>query len=220
MDNRAKIPALALLGLSCTECTDRTGSGGDDPIVGDWLAVDIDGRKFPDLGERGIKSNWELEIESDHGGRFLYYGEYQEDGVTQRYEYYSEHTVDVSDAPRYRITVETDLIIALIGEDSSVTTASDTDYSATDYSATYGSTYSGTDGGDLTSGGLDDPDDDAVAFDEFELELAGPPRPVRAPTMVLDCELKAEQLHCTRQIAAGDDQEFVQWKFARRPEGE
>ena len=41
MDPRSKIPALALIGLSLTEC------GKDDSIVGTWTTIQVDMDKFP-----------------------------------------------------------------------------------------------------------------------------------------------------------------------------
>lgn len=224
MDPRHKIPAIALLGLSCSDCTDRTGPGSDG-LVGDWEAIEIDGKKFPLVmkdsgGEEGpsaeFRRGWELHVTADVGSTLAYFQEYGYGEVSNRIEYYSEAEIDDSEAPKYRLTMKGDLV-HLGGEepytvsdsgyaDSGI--GSDTGYADTGYADTG---YADTD----TTGGTGGLDEDELAFDEFERELVDATRPIFADAMILDCELKAEELHCVRQIGAGDDGALKVWTFAR-----
>lgn len=216
MDPRTTIPALALLGLSCTDCTDR-GDNGSDPIVGEWLAVDIDGDAFP-IVEDDERRGWALEITAEHRGDLAYYNEQVEDGLVNRYEYYSDLTVLDEQAPKYRITVKGDLSDAF-GHDEYAdggvvtVTASDGGYDAT--SDTVGDTIGDTTAGDggYTTGALDP---DEHSFDEFELELGNPVHPQLAGTMILDCELAAEVLTCNRKPGLTDSGELKVWRFERQ----
>ncbi len=215
MDPRRKIPALALLGLSCTEC-----DAEPDPIVGEWLAVDIDGQSFPMIEPNDpddITVGWRLQVEPDHQGVMAYYHAAMTPDLRYSYEYYSELTVDDGAAPRYRFTVKGDLSDVVRGdgdEPYSITlTGVDTEYSATEgYGETYGDT--GDTGGDSygSTGALDH---DEQVFDEFELELSAIPRPAAAGTLILDCELAAGALTCQR-VGASSGDELVKWRFEKR----
>ena len=76
MDDRAKIPGLALLSLSFTTCVDRSNSDDPDvdPIVGDWHAIEIDGDKFPMVYSEApyfLQSGGEVSVTADLKGRFV-----------------------------------------------------------------------------------------------------------------------------------------------------
>lgn len=207
MDPRTRIPALALLGLSCTDCADRSAS---DPIVGEWQAVDIDGDAFP-MADGDDRIGWRLEVTDDHRGRLAYYEEEEDDGVVNRYEYYSDLTVDDDDAPRYRITMRGDLSDFVDDGDYSKPATSAAD--SGDYAEGYGESGDAT--GYADSGALDH---DERAFDEFEFELQAAPRPSRAGTMILECELAADVLTCERTPDMTGDDSLRAWKFARARE--
>jgi hypothetical protein len=209
MDPRTRIPALALLGLSCTDCAERTAS---DPIVGEWQAVDIDGDAFP-LVDEGARVGWRLEVTEDHRGRLAYYEEEEDEGVLNRYEYYSDLTLDDADAPKYRITLTGDLS-DVVGEgdySEPVTTVGGSEGYA---ESSYGE--SGYSESGYATGGALDPDEHT--FDEFELELRDTLRPSRAGTMILDCELAADVLTCERKPDMTGDDELRKWTFHRADE--
>lgn len=207
MDPRTRIPALALLGLSCTDCAERTTS---DPLIGEWHAVDIDGDAFPMVEDSG-RVGWLLEVDDNGRGRLAYYEEEEEDaGALNRYEYYSDLTVDAPDGSKYRLTISGDLS-DLVG---------DGDYSepvtsvgGSDGYADGGSGYA--ESGYATTGALDP---DERSFDEFELELRDALRPSRAGTMILDCELAADVLTCERKPDMTGDDELRTWTFHRADE--
>ena len=212
MDPRTQIPVIALLGLSCSDCTERDGEV--DPLVGEWEAIEIDGEKYPIVetsppGEGpgvALRRGWDLEVTAAHSGTLAYFFEYGDGDASYRNEYYSDLEVDAKDAPKYRLSIRGDLVH--IGGDDYYTTGYDTGV-GTDTEA-----GPGTDTDYATSAGA--LDDDELVFDEFERELVGAPRGTRAAAMmILDCELKAEQLHCGRQIGADDDGEKKAWIFAR-----
>ena len=77
MNNIVKIPGLALLTLSLTDCVDRNGPD-QDPIVGDWHAVKLDADVFPMLlsgdGEETYTLNVELSVKPDLQGTLLAMG--------------------------------------------------------------------------------------------------------------------------------------------------
>ena len=213
MDPRTRIPVLALLGLSCTDCTERGGSV-PDPIVGEWRAVDIDGEAFPLMvsdEDYALRVGWALEIRESHRGKLAYY--YEEEGeydLIARSESYSDLMVAVDDAPKYRITLAGDLsdIVGYDGYEGGPTQPDDS-YGGSSGYATEGDTT------DLTTGALDL---DEQAFDEFELELGDAVHPTRAGTMILDCELAAEVLTCERKPDGDGDDELRTWRFERAPE--
>lgn len=209
MDPRSKIPAIAILGLSCTEC-----DAEPDPIVGEWGAVDIDGQSFPLLeSDDGytVRKGWKLRVEPELGGVMSYYNDGTNTDVRYLYEYYSDFTLDAADAPKYRFTVKGDLTDVIGGDGDGVVVTS---------AATGDEPYHGTgtdDGGDATDSayGTGALDDDAMAFDEFEPELSAAPRPIRAGTLILDCELAAGALTCARKQGPGDDGELATWRFEK-----
>lgn len=226
MDPRRKIPAMALLGLSCSQCTERGIGDPAEGLAGDWEAIEIDGKKYPivmsepapDGPVLEARNGWDLHIGSGDAGTLAYFQEYGragDDDALYRTEFYSDLAVDDSDAPKIRLTMKGDLV-HLHDEpyQTTVTTitgyGSDTGYGDSDYKAT--DTGYGSDTGYASSGGLDD---DELVFDEFERDLHGAVHPSRAAAMILDCELKAEQLHCVRQIGADDDGRAKVWTFAR-----
>ncbi len=249
MDYRAKIPALALLGLSCVE---RSSVDDIDPIVGEWLAVKIDAQAFPMMEtDEGItvQSGWELHITAEHAGKMSTYYQAEDDGVTQRYAYSADLEVDVGAAPKYRITVKPDLTDIFDEPDypdypdtgyaesgyndtgySTLSTLSATGYSDSGYEGTGGATDGDTGGAtDGTSGAGTGALVPAIQLDDGERELSikltgvgnhnEPDGPVT--TLVLDCELAAEVLKCQRQLQMPDDDgERVQWTFKRRADDE
>ena len=213
MDPRSKIPVLALLGLSCTEC-----DAEPDPIVGEWQAVDIDGLAFPMLESTAgydFRVGWQLRIAPDHSGVMAYYRDSEETDIRYHSEYYSDFTLDVADAPKYRFTVEGDLTDAVSGGDYD---DSESNATATITSMGDDGDYGGTYGGDTTDTGYGTGalDDEVMAFDEFEPELSAAPRPSRAGTLILDCELAAGALTCARKLGPGDDGDLATWRFEKR----
>ena len=235
MDHRAKIPALALLGLSCVE---RSSVEDTDPIVGDWLAVEIDAQAFPMMESNDgvvIQSGWELNITAEHVGKMTTYYQAEDDGVTERYGYSADLAVDGGAAPKYRITVKPDLTDAFGEPDypdtgyndtgyTSITTLtgySETGYSDTGYDSTGGATDGNTGGAtDGSTGGTTDGTTGgastgalvpAIQLDggerELSIKLTGVANHQDGPmtTLVLDCELKAEVLQCERQLQMPDD---------------
>lgn len=173
MDHRAKIPALALLGLSCVE---RSSVEDIDPLVGEWQAIEIDAQAFPMMGTMEgvvLQSGWELNITAEHVGKMSTYYQAEYDGVTQRYGYSADLEVDGDAAPKYRITVKPDLTDVFDEPDypdtgyndtgytsiTTLTTISDTGYGDSGYdgtdSATAGDTGGATDG---DTGGATDGD--------------------------------------------------------------
>lgn len=241
MNHRAKIPALALLGLSCVE---RSSVEDIDPIVGEWQAVEIDAQAFPMMETmEGVvfQSGWALNITAEHVGKMSTYYEFEYDGVTQRYGYSADLEVDGDAAPKYRITVKPDLTDVFDEPDYPDTGYNDTGYtsittltsiSGTGYTDSgYDGTDSATDGGtggatDGDTGGATDGDTGAlvpaIQLDDGERELSikltgvGNHLDGSETTLVLDCELKAELLQCQRQLQMPDDGELRQWTFKRR----
>lgn len=230
MDPRRNIPVMALLGLSCSQCTDRGLDAGAEGLIGDWEAIEIDGKQYPvvmkstdqDGPAVEARSGWDLHIASKDVGTLAYFQEYglaADDEALYRSEFYSDIDIDDGDgdAAKIRLTMKGDLV-HLHDEPYQTTITSDggesgyADSGVTD--SGYGSdTGYGGETGDATGyGGLDD---DERMFDEFERDLHAGPHPVRAAAMILDCELKAEQLHCMRQIGADDDGAAKVWTFAR-----
>ena len=111
MTNRIKIPGFALLALSLTECTDRSGAPDLDSIVGDWHAVEIDGKMFPFVkidGSTTTQVGIELHIKADLQGTFLYAIDWDNDGEISGEERGSTVVVDASAAPEHRIEVTHD----------------------------------------------------------------------------------------------------------------
>lgn len=229
MDPRHKIPAMALLGLSCSQCTERGINDPSDGLEGDWEAIEIDGKQYPLVRSENepdgpaleMRTGWDLHIAAGDVGTLAYFQEYglvSGDDALYRMEFYSDLAIDDSDAPKIRLTMKGDLVhvhddpyettvITITGYDTSY--HGDTGYTDSGVTDT---DYGGDTGYATGTGGLDD---DERMFDEFEPDLHGAAHPSRAAAMILDCELKAEQLHCVRQIGAGDDGKDKVWTFAR-----
>jgi len=92
MSTRIDIPALALLSLGFTAC-----AAPEDPIVGDWKVVAIDGEVLSpeDLEVYDIQ----MHIEADLSGEVVAYYTYEDVKETARYDI----QIDASDAPVYHI---------------------------------------------------------------------------------------------------------------------
>ncbi|WAS94728.1 hypothetical protein [Nannocystis punicea] len=178
MQHRTRIPALALLGLHFTSCTD--GDDKPDPIVGEWGAVQVEGEKLPDVysdGPNMIVTGLRMIIEDDLAGDFAYYGVIDYDDYEYRSSFGSELVVDDSAAPKYRIEVQQNPL----GGD-------------VDYSDSAGADI-GSDGYD-TYGYLGDGDGRSPSD-----ELAAPRRPIAAPAeLVLTCTLDQDVLTCTSDV--------------------
>lgn len=206
MDGLAKIPALALLGLSFTACTGRDTP--DDPIVGDWRAVQVDGDKHPEsssyAGQNFIRGE-QLRIDADHDGEMARYAEGDFNGLDYFSEVVADLVVDASAAPKYRIEVAHDFF-----EDYG-------DYGEPDIPSDPGTGYDGT-------GYADTGAPDTAGYADDEAPHSGRVRPLQVPTssdfapaaMVFDCTLEADTLTCDREGA----DELKHWVFARiEPDG-
>ena len=193
-----RIPGLALLSLSLTDCVDRNSGSDGDGIVGDWHAVKIDGEVFPMTESEGayvLEYGVELHVNADLKGSLLSVAYANEDGYIGGYEQGSRIVVDASDAPNYRI----DVVHDLFGDEGY---ASGPEPTATGYDS-YVSIGDDTDptGYDTDTSGGYDTDTSGGA-----LEAPGPSRPLRAPRMprlapaemVLRCTLDADVLNCNR----------------------
>lgn len=184
MDPRTRIPTLALLGLSCTDCSER--GAVPEPIVGEWRSVDIDAFPMVRDDEDALRVGWGLEVGEGLRGRLAYYYEEEDDeGVIARGESYSDLMLAVEDATRCRIAGDP---TGRDGHDDGPTPPDGgygelaSDESESDSTAGY------------TAGALDL---DERSFDEFELELRD--------AAILDRELAAEVLTCARP-SDGDDE--------------
>jgi len=208
MYERMRIPGLALLTLSLTDCVDRKGGDGDgagDPIVGDWYAVKIDGETFPmivNMGPYMIHSGLDLRVSDDLRGSFMLVNEIDYDDYLVRYEQGSTIVVDASAAPKYRIDVKRDPF-----GDGREEEGYDESYGPT--SVGYGSEGYDSDGYDTaaTSGGYDTDGGSGGGV----LGEQGAARPLQIPLaprgapadMVLRCTLDGKVLSCQRD---GDDE--------------
>jgi hypothetical protein len=106
MDHRAAIPALALLGLSFTDCT---GHGEQPTIVGDWRAVEIDGEALPWVeadGPIAVRSGFEMVIDDDLTGELSYYEEFEDGPLSHHSEQGGDLLVDDAGAPDIKIVVD------------------------------------------------------------------------------------------------------------------
>ena len=188
MDPRTTIPALALLGLSCTDCTDH---------------ADIDGDAFPIVEDEDERRGWALEITAEHRDDLAYDNEQVDDGLVGRYDDDSELTLPIADAAKHRSTVEGDLGDAFGFDeyaDSGLVTVAAGDGSYDDTSDTSAGDSSYT---------TDALDPDERSFDEVELERGNPVHPQLAGARILDCELAAELLTCKRTPGSGDSDELL-----------
>lgn len=197
MHNRAKIPGVALLTLSLTDCVDRSEvpDGAGDPIVGDWHAVRIDGEAFPmnlAEGPYSYETNLELSVEETLEGELLITVRAEEDGYVYNSAYGSTLLVDASAAPKYRLDVTRDLFggstepySGEVGYDGN-----GTGYDTDSYDTGPVDTAGGTSGAD-TGGALERP---AAAR-----PLRIPLEPRLAPAaMILRCDLSGDTLNCER----------------------
>jgi hypothetical protein len=203
MEHRLKIPALALLGLSLTDCTGRDSP--DDPIIGDWRAIQVDGEKHPvsfSYYEAVNLRGEQLRIEADLAGEMAVYQVADYDGYNHDFELTAELVVDASGASKYRIEVAHDFF----------------DYYDTGYDSGYPDTgYADTgyaDTGDAETGGYAIPND----HEPVHLRpLAAPTSPDLAPgDLVFDCTLEQDTLTCDREGADA----LKHWVFSRlKPDG-
>lgn len=113
--DRLKIPStVALLGLSFTPSCGHD----DDPIVGKWKAIEAEGVALPYMSEY-VSYSIEMVIRDDFTGVYSLNTVLSYEGETQNYDYDYPLTVDVDDAPTYKITIEdmeTPLICQLSGK--------------------------------------------------------------------------------------------------------
>lgn len=220
-----RIPALALLGLSFTTCTDRAkddgGDGSDDPIVGDWTVSQIDSDAFPmtygGVGY-GARQGWTMTVDPDLVGDLAYYilyegGEYEglQGGQFSRFDL----TVDAGKAPQYRLEVP----FALLAFDNP-----EEPYSTSDTrppSDTYADTYADTGYGE--SAGYDSDTSPATTGGVHDVPAGGPPialpptaAPGDPPTLILVCNLvQSNALDCQRERVADDNDRALHWRFKR-----
>lgn len=209
MDQRSKIPGLALLALSFTHCTDRDPTG--DPIVGDWRAIQVDGQKHPQNGPDGL-SGEQLHIGAELEGDMTRYQSYEFDGLDYLVEAVADLVVDASAAPKYRLDIAHDFFD---GDESdpgepSVSGSGEPD---TGYADT-GAPDPGYDTTNDTGDYADASDDDLAAMRPLKLPTA----PQLAPgAMIFDCTLEGDTLTCDREGA----EDYKHWVFTRvRPDDE
>lgn len=190
MEPKSKIPALALLGLSFTQCTAREQA--DDPIVGDWRAIQVDGQKRPQslalYGGEPLLVGEQLRIDDDLDGEMVRYQRADYDGLDYEAELIADLVVDASAAPKYRIDVAHDFFERYEDAyDPDVPPSADTGY------------------GDTGDDGALDPGVD--------------PRPLTVPStsalapgaLIFACALESDTLTCEREGATT----FKQWVFTR-----
>lgn len=112
MDDRAKIPGLALLSLSFTTCVAQAPTDPDaDTIVGEWHAVEIDGDKFPMTYSEApyfVQNGVEMSINAKLRGRLVNVQESYYNGYQGRTESGSTLVAEHTSGPRYRIDVTRD----------------------------------------------------------------------------------------------------------------
>lgn len=214
MHNRAKIPGLALLSLSLTDCVERSsGPDGDlDPIVGDWHAITVDGAAFPVLSSEGpymVRSGLELRVSETLSGSFMLVTEVQYEDYLGRYEEGSTLVVDASGAPKYRIDIKHDPLgkqgYAEEGyyepyETGPTSIGPDSDgYDSVGYDTEFTTGGDSSGSGGSSGGALGEPG----AARPLQIPLA----PRLAPAeMVLRCTLSGERLNCERD---GDEEPKV-----------
>ena len=209
MDQRSKIPGLALLALSFTQCTGREQAA--DPIIGDWRAIQVDGEKHPHsyAYDDGILVGEQLRIGDDLAGELALYQQGEFDGLDYNAERVSDLVVDASEAPKYRIEVAHDFFE--VGQEPyeppyyDVGGYDDTGYAGTD---------TGTDTGTDDTGAPAEEGDDLAGLRPLKL----PNAPELAPaSTAFACTLEGDTLTCDREGA----DEFKHWVFSRiRPEDE
>ncbi len=214
MNNIVKIPGLALLTLSLTDCVDRNGPD-QDPIVGDWHAVKLDADVFPMLlsgdGEETYTLNVELSVKPDLQGTLLLAADVEYDGYIGGYEQGSTLVVDAGGASKYRIDVAHDPF----GEQGYADGGyADSGYNPTGYDTTPGTGGYDTDPG---TGGYDTDAGTGAVHEQpgssLPLQVPLTPR-LASGAMVLQCTLADEVLNCQRD---GDGEPIV-WVFERTVE--
>lgn len=204
MDDRLKIPALALLGLSFTDCTDKPPA--PNPIVGDWQAISVDGEKWP-VGYAydgySLVYGYEMLIGDDLDGDLVFYYEGSYEGIHSRNEQGSSLVVDDAAAPKYRIDVAVQPVQGI--DEPPYDTYG---YEVGGYGGTYGDTgYGGT---AATDGGADQ----GVA-DDLARPIVLPTAPGLAPAeLVMNCTLDQDILSCERE-GEGEPKKYI---FRRKPE--
>ncbi len=210
MDGRAKIPALALLGLSFTQCTGRDAPA--DPIIGDWRAVQVDGEKHPVMSSYygpPFTVGEQLHIDPDLAGEMVIYQSASYDGLNYTNELVADLVVESAGAAKYRVDVAHDFLEVLVPEpydESGYVTG----YDVTGYADTGAPDPAPDTGAD--SGNYAEPDDEPVR------PLTVPAAPaLAAGAIVFDCTLDADTLTCDREGDTG----AKHWVFARiQPDGE
>lgn len=103
MDSRAKIPALAVLGLQFTSACEP-----DDPIVGTWEATQFGDMALPyDVEYDGLMVHGEIELRigEDLRGAFRVFQSYEGLGYEAYYEYAQDLVVFPGEAGKYRIEI-------------------------------------------------------------------------------------------------------------------
>ncbi|MCY1010278.1 hypothetical protein OV079_32865 [Nannocystis pusilla] len=209
MEQRSKIPGLALVALSFTQCTGREQAA--DPIIGDWRAVQVDGEKHPQSHayDAQLLVGEQLRIGDDLAGELALYQSAELDGLDYNSERVSDLVVDASEAPKYRIEVAHDFFE--VGQEP---------YEPPSYYDVGG--YDDT--GDVDTGSADSGTDDTGAPAEEGDDLAGL-RPLKLPSVpqlapggtAFVCTLERDTLTCDRE----DADELKHWVFTRiRPEDE
>ncbi len=210
MDQRIKIPGLALLGLSLTECVERDSGDQPDPILGDWHAVLVDGEKFPmveDYEGSMQQTDIELHVQADLDGTLAFVYRVTYDGYFYGYENGSTLVVDASEAPKYRLEVAHPPFGG--GPDEPYDASS---ISITGYDSYNGTSYEPTEG---------DPTADPTGYDPTSPIDPGPARPLQIPPMpklapaemILTCTLELNTLTCKRE----DPEPPTDWVFERDP---
>lgn len=200
MESKSKIPALALLGLSFTQCTARQQPA--DPIIGDWRAIQVDGEKrprsIPLYGGESFLVGEQLRIDDDLDGEMARYQRADYDGLDYESELIADLVVDASAAPKYRIDVVHDFFERYQDPDEPY-----------DPDIPPGAETGQADTGYADSGDYAELDDDAFA----ELRpLTVPTSTALAPAaMTFHCTLEGDTLTCEREGAT----DFKQWVFAR-----
>ncbi|PCC71735.1 hypothetical protein SAMN02745121_03088 [Nannocystis exedens] len=211
MDPRSKIPGLALLALSFTQCTGREQTA--DPIIGDWRAVQVDGEKHPQAHayDEGFLIGEQLRIGDDLAGELALYQSAELDGLDYNAERVADLVVDASEAPKYRIEVAHDFFE---GGKEPYDVPSYPDYGDDTGYADTGADDTGYADSGADSGALAEPGDDLAGLRPLKL----PSAPQLAPEgTVFACTLEGDTLTCDREGA----EEFKHWVFTRiRPEDE
>jgi hypothetical protein len=194
MAPRIHIPAIALLGLQLTECS----GSPEDPLVGDWVAVEVDGMQFPlTYSEYGNdeRAGVTLHVEPDMLGDLTRYyaGVYEDIGF--RGEYVSPLVADNDEAPRYLLTITIPVQQTVSGGEDYADSGFDEGYADEGYA----------DGGEPPAGP-----------DQQDTVTTRPHPRAATATLQLDCTLGAEFLVC--KTTSDTEDQPTDWRFARVPE--